>query len=406
MGKGMIKNLLLACVSVLVGFGLSVAADRAAGLLLPEPRPAGTMALLFPPGAEESFETPEFAHTSRINSLGLRDREIAPGESDQYRIVAIGDSFTYGWGVNLEDTWVKRLEGNLHAQGLDVQTVNAGAPGAGPSNYADAAERVLPVLKPDLVVVAMLHDDYTAAGPIDLEEQVNAFLATVRAVYPNLTRLLGGEKEPPEPAGETTTPAKKSSEENRALNANAAKVNLAQAPVEQQARFETLDDAVKEAFLSGDLNPFLIMSALACPNHYTFRLDLDAPFVRQCIQQTADHLVRIKRAAEAHGARAIVVSVPLGPYVNAHAYENVQRVGFDVEEKMLTTDAPDRAIGLACEKAGLPFYAVTETFRTQRDTPGLYYTLDGHFSPAGHKLYADSLTPILAREVGDATRRN
>lgn len=49
-----------------------------------------------------------------INSLGIRDREYGTGaQKDAFRVGVLGDSQTYGQGVLLEDTFVKRLENLL-----------------------------------------------------------------------------------------------------------------------------------------------------------------------------------------------------------------------------------------------------------------------------------------------------
>jgi lysophospholipase L1-like esterase len=53
----------------------------------------------------------------RINSLGLRDHEFSPVKpSGVYRILVLGDSTTFGWGVSLDNTASKILERELNAQ--------------------------------------------------------------------------------------------------------------------------------------------------------------------------------------------------------------------------------------------------------------------------------------------------
>src|SRR5260370_1297488 len=54
---------------------------------------------IFPPGSKVSFRTPEFSYTAEANSMGFRDHEVKAKAG--FRIVALGDSFTYGWGVEL-----------------------------------------------------------------------------------------------------------------------------------------------------------------------------------------------------------------------------------------------------------------------------------------------------------------
>jgi lysophospholipase L1-like esterase len=62
-----------------------------------------------------------------ISSQGLRDRDFPltppPGRS---RILMLGDSLTFGWGVPGDKTWSKRLEQMLRQAGYDAEVVNAG----------------------------------------------------------------------------------------------------------------------------------------------------------------------------------------------------------------------------------------------------------------------------------------
>ena len=68
---------------------------------------------------------------NRINSAGVRDREelVAPKPDGQRRLVCVGDSFTFGWGIPEEQNWVRLLEDRLRADIGDVRTVNCGAAG-------------------------------------------------------------------------------------------------------------------------------------------------------------------------------------------------------------------------------------------------------------------------------------
>ncbi|MEZ5966576.1 MAG: SGNH/GDSL hydrolase family protein [Planctomycetota bacterium] len=99
-----------------------------------------------------------------INSLGIRDRadltwEKPPGTR---RVVCIGDSFTFGWGVSAEVTWVRLVETILRGQsGLgDLHTVNCGAAGA---LYVDeywwALRDRFGRLEPDVVLVSLCLND-------------------------------------------------------------------------------------------------------------------------------------------------------------------------------------------------------------------------------------------------------
>ena len=64
-----------------------------------------------------------------INSEGLRDREIAyEKQPGVIRILMLGDSLTFGWGVPVEKTFSKRLEKKLNQPGNEkkYEVINAG----------------------------------------------------------------------------------------------------------------------------------------------------------------------------------------------------------------------------------------------------------------------------------------
>jgi lysophospholipase L1-like esterase len=68
----------------------------------------------------------------KINSRKLRDREYSQKKQEGvFRIVCLGDSVTLGWGVRLEDTFVKKLERllNATASSSKFEVINAGVGG-------------------------------------------------------------------------------------------------------------------------------------------------------------------------------------------------------------------------------------------------------------------------------------
>src|ERR1039458_9260372 len=93
------------------------------------------------------------------------------------------------WRVDAENSWPKVMERELRQGGLEIEIANLGAPGAGPREYAALAERAIPLLKPDLIVVAVLQaDDLFQAADSPAEQQAPAgerVLRAFRAFYPN-----------------------------------------------------------------------------------------------------------------------------------------------------------------------------------------------------------------------------
>lgn len=91
------------------------------------------------PGAKGRIRTTEFATEVAINSKGLRDKEYPyakpPGTR---RIFCLGDSFTFGYGVEADETFAKVLERALETDGVDEgpwEVINAGVPGTGTAHH-------------------------------------------------------------------------------------------------------------------------------------------------------------------------------------------------------------------------------------------------------------------------------
>ena len=77
------------------------------------------------PGQEGIFETPQFRTVVRINANGLRDREHSyERQGDIERILVLGDSFAWGYGVEESERFSQLLE-----KSMDVEVINAGVSG-------------------------------------------------------------------------------------------------------------------------------------------------------------------------------------------------------------------------------------------------------------------------------------
>jgi lysophospholipase L1-like esterase len=82
-------------------------------------------------------------HSVSTNSLGFRDRTVRniPLSSDRYRILFMGDSFTYGVGLPYEKTFLCLLEPELARK--DVEVLNAGVVSYSPAIYWKKTEYLL-----------------------------------------------------------------------------------------------------------------------------------------------------------------------------------------------------------------------------------------------------------------------
>lgn len=94
-------------------------------------------------------KTGEFDTIVRTNAEGYRSASIPYSKGNKSRILFLGDSFTYGWGVNEEERFSDSI-----AQNLDVEMLNAGVPGYKLSNILAHYEAEGYKYNPNIVVLA------------------------------------------------------------------------------------------------------------------------------------------------------------------------------------------------------------------------------------------------------------
>ena len=131
--RGILINLSLIIVSTLFALSLSEIALRLVGFkplyVSPERdrfwKYDSLLGWAHRPGQEGIFETPQFRTVVRINQKGLRDREhLYERENDTKRILVLGDSFAWGYGVEEAERFSQLLE-----EALGVEVINAGVSG-------------------------------------------------------------------------------------------------------------------------------------------------------------------------------------------------------------------------------------------------------------------------------------
>jgi hypothetical protein len=108
-----------------------------------------------------------------INAFGLRDGldEATPPAAGEVPFIALGDSFTFGLGVALEDTFQEQLEA-AHPR---LRVYGAGIPGYGPVHARGMLEDLLLVVQPAAVVYALCEgNDFQDTAWAKLVEQAPA----------------------------------------------------------------------------------------------------------------------------------------------------------------------------------------------------------------------------------------
>ena len=376
-------SLLLIIVSFSLIFVLAWLADGFVGWIYPPPPPSTEEGIIFHSGTTINFDMYDYVTTESINSMGFRDDETPIESKHQYRIIAVGDSFTYGWGVSLEDSWCKLLQHNLREREIDAEVLNLGRPAAGPVEYADIVTRAVYRLQPDLVLLGLLTAD-------DLQQLGMDHAA--HTYFPHLTRIIRGETSPQLDMRSAIPERYAGSFRN--LYIETAELILARMTAEQRDRFSTLEPLVQQVFHEGRLNPWMLMHSCGAPDYFLYIREASA--VRSRTRALKVILRRIRERSEAGGAKVLMLGIPEGFLVNDEAYRNVQRIGFRMEPELKTSTVLDEVVEEAAASADVPFFSATAEMRKHSDKAGLYLELDRHMAPAGNRLFADIVTPVVA----------
>ncbi len=104
------------------------------------------------PGVEVPYGDARHEH---INAAGYRGPERTPKPAPGVlRIVALGDSSTFGMGVPYPDTWCAQLEALLESQGRRAEVIDAGVIGFTIEQGLERYDALVRRLAPDIVIAA------------------------------------------------------------------------------------------------------------------------------------------------------------------------------------------------------------------------------------------------------------
>ncbi len=101
----------------------------------------------------------------RLDAAGRRmDRPVGERPpAGSKRVVVVGDSYPFGYGVAVEEALPARLEAALAARGVATEVVNLGTCAWGVGHFRLATDELALPLRPDLIVVTLIADDLRRA---------------------------------------------------------------------------------------------------------------------------------------------------------------------------------------------------------------------------------------------------
>ncbi|MFI5329755.1 MAG: SGNH/GDSL hydrolase family protein [Desulfobaccales bacterium] len=163
-----IKNTILGLITILMSglaaFGVVEMAVRAftpqmsGEVVYGYDESLGAIPMPYQRGVKTPPEGPSYNFSH--NSMGFRGTKEYRTKQASFRVLFLGDSFTYGVGVNDDQAFPYLVEKILQDRNYSVETINAGNPGVGTDYELKFIQTLGEKLKADLVVLCFFWNDF------------------------------------------------------------------------------------------------------------------------------------------------------------------------------------------------------------------------------------------------------
>jgi len=311
------------------------------------------------PGMTTRRKSPEFDITFAVNSLGLRDDEMAspakrPGT---YRVIALGDSFVLGYTVDRADLFVDELEKVWQGEGRPVDVINAGTEGYSTDQEVLWLDLEGRAFQPDLVLLF----------PYENDLYLNAKARYTR--YPKPRFGPDGEPE-----------------------------HLVLADPGPPPWFERLALGSKIAPFLRPFESWTPPAGRPLPMEWVAYFKSQPEPMPEVRLRTRGALAHLKSSCEAMGAKLVVVPIPNKACIEAEAKANLeQQIG--VDPATWSPDAPVDTFLDLCRELSIPSLDPRAALRAAADAAEdghVYYQKDWHLNPEGNR----ALASFVRGEVG------
>lgn len=302
-----------------------------------------------------------------INADGYRGAlvpvEKQPGEQ---RILALGDSVTFGTGAAVEDIWPSRL-----AERANATVINAAMPGASVRQLTHAFEHRWAAYQPDVVSLAVTGNMVSLAW-------------------------IGRDAEPSMPRDfEDGEPV---SQSFKARTKRAVKQAAYQLGLPSFLSINSQRAMYRIGLLDHALDPEAPYGPLLAYGMRQSRLD--PAIAHHAWELLEDDLAALKAAVHARDARLVVTYAP----TRFATWDSLADNEKAVPRERLTIDAPARFADVAA-RLDVPAGDLVASLRRAREQShgheSLYLLFDyNHFDPQGHEVVAQVMGDLIGTEGG------
>lgn len=399
---------LLGCVVFLI---FSIIADRIIGVVSPARQP---IQVAHPVNFQERRKNLEFDVEFRTNSQGLRSAEIPLEKttSNEFRVVFVGDSFTEGHGVELEEAYPLQVAQLGSTELQIIRSINCGFSGSGPLQYCRGLLCVGLKYNPDLVVIGVYSNDLLDTSPDDVllvqrtpsgEYQVPS--ADLKWQPGTPLRRLAYQLLPWTYARLQLLRSTQSQETLRELPfidqlyERGRRAGFSESELSEWE--QRLPPEILEACNNGLIYPARIASGFLQPDHYEQMLEIRSKETQLKWQAMQNTFKRTVEVCQHENVPVAFLYIPSYVQYDQTICDLDRNLGATVKPEWLTVRAElELRLQNWCLQEAIDYFSLTDLFRKACiSKPGGYnLKIDGHWNRDGHSLVAQAVLNWLASQ--------
>jgi lysophospholipase L1-like esterase len=302
----------------------------------------------------------DFNVTIEVNSYGLRDYE-RPIARNISRILAVGDSMTFGYGVEMNETYPKYLERMTNKNSIKYQVFNAGGTsGDSPGTYYLYLKNyAIQKFNPNILIVGFYYNDISDPKRYEILQDKNGLPIKIRSTYHYIDdngriRIT-----------KSTLPILKYEIGNKIYGFLLTKSHF----------FSFIKKVVTNIFFVVFRDRFYDINSSSDIENYW---DLNKRM-----------LLAINNLATRNNAKLIIIIIPERKQVNDKLWKQYSRI---IGEEKLDRTKPNSIIKEFGAKNNITIIDMYSIFHDKnKEMSLLYLKIDGHINPEGHKVIAEEV---------------
>jgi lysophospholipase L1-like esterase len=321
---------------------------------------------------------PTVGSIQMTNSQGFRDRErMFDRTSSAPRLVALGDSFTYGAGVSYDEMFPTLLENALQRNAAGAEVINLGVSGWDPSEELHLLELYGVKFHPDVIILNFFvgNDIMRRRSPF-LEEPM---VVGGQSYYVHTTGNALHDRFGPDRWYLYHNL-------NYLLKVGGNRLRLSQDDVEKDPAGVWVPFRTRHAYLQ-DID-----------ERSDIYLKRDTALFQYHWERTRRALERMHQFLQENGISLLIVLLPAQEQFD-HDVQRELFAALGTIPEEYDFEKPQRILQAWGQAHGIPLVDLLPAFKQQPDPAKLYFSNDIHWTAAGHALASTHIIPMVERHL-------